>query len=143
VEPEPVPPKLTVEEQERLCAEHADWARSVGGNMARKRPRYDADDLVHEAILGLWKAVLRYDPARGTPFRGFARPWVENQVRMFCRRGAALNAQMNSMEGVSYAEPGDSMAPMISDAFFRPVAPEPKPPSLGALVAKIVEHSTR
>ena len=52
-------------------------------------PGVDAEDLVQEGMIGLFKAIRHFDPARQVPFRSFAFRCVSNQVSSAAR--AALN----------------------------------------------------
>ena len=54
----------------RLIEQHAHLARSLARRFAnRSEP---LDDLEQVAMLGVLKAVERFDPDRGTPFAAFA-----------------------------------------------------------------------
>lgn len=46
----------------------------------------DLEDVLSEGMIGLIKAVDRYDPERQTPFANFACQCIENEIRMFLRR---------------------------------------------------------
>lgn len=60
--------------RERLFALHARFARNVGRRFVRERNYGDIDvaDVDQAAYMGLMQALDRFDPGRGTPFRGFA-----------------------------------------------------------------------
>lgn len=45
------------------------------------RTRSNWADYAQAARLGLWEAFLKWDPARGTTFGGFSRPYMEGHVR--------------------------------------------------------------
>lgn len=59
------------------------------------RPYYlqggDYDDLYQEGMVGLLRAVRRYDPQRGAGFEGFASVCIRRQVIDALRRDAALS----------------------------------------------------
>jgi len=67
----------------RLIEEHLDLARALARRFAnRSEP---LDDLEQVAILGVLKAIERYDPERGTPFGAFAVPTVVGELRRHFR----------------------------------------------------------
>ena len=67
----------------RLIEEHAGLARALARRFAnRSEP---LDDLEQVAILGVLKAIERYDPERGTPFGAFAVPTVVGELRRHFR----------------------------------------------------------
>src|ERR1700761_715140 len=43
------------------------------------------DDLLQVASLGLLNAIDRFDPSRGTPFAGFAKPTILGELKRNCR----------------------------------------------------------
>lgn len=43
------------------------------------------DDLVQVGFVGLLNAIERFDPARGTPFVRFARPYIRGEISHFLR----------------------------------------------------------
>jgi len=43
------------------------------------------DDLVQVGFLGLLNAIEHYDPARGTPFAVFARPFIRGEIQHYLR----------------------------------------------------------
>jgi RNA polymerase sigma-B factor len=59
--------------------------------MARRMARRYAgvvepyDDLVQVASVGLLNAIDRFDPARGTPFMGFAKPTIMGELKRYFR----------------------------------------------------------
>jgi RNA polymerase sporulation-specific sigma factor len=61
-----------------LFRRYADFAR------AKARPYFfagaDAEDVVQEGLIGLYKAIRDFDPGRGTPFHGFADVCVTRQI---------------------------------------------------------------
>jgi len=67
----------------RLIEEHAALARSLARRFAnRSEP---LDDLEQVAMLGVLKAVERFDPDRGTPFAAFAAPTIVGELRRHFR----------------------------------------------------------
>ena len=67
----------------RLIEEHLSLAKALARRFAnRSEP---LDDLEQVAILGVLKAIERYDPERGTPFGAFAVPTVVGELRRHFR----------------------------------------------------------
>lgn len=46
-------------------------------------------DIVHEGRIGLWRAILKYDPAYGTAFSTYAWPAIAHQIWAAVERGPA------------------------------------------------------
>jgi RNA polymerase sigma-B factor len=66
-----------------LIEQHAHLARALARRFAnRSEP---LDDLEQVAMLGVLKAVERFDPERGTPFAAFAVPTVIGELRRHFR----------------------------------------------------------
>lgn len=66
-------------EQQALFEAHASWARGVAMRWMKQRGLIrgtERDIVINSALIGLWKAVQRFRPLDGTPFRGFAFPCV-------------------------------------------------------------------
>jgi RNA polymerase sigma factor (sigma-70 family) len=51
------------------------WARAYAGRGV------DPDDLVQDAVVGLLRALARFDPGRGVPFGAYARHWVRQALQ--------------------------------------------------------------
>lgn len=60
--------------REQIFARHAGFARGLARKLYRQRNMGDLDpaDLDQFAYVGLMESMDRYDPAVGTPFRGFS-----------------------------------------------------------------------
>jgi RNA polymerase sigma factor (sigma-70 family) len=73
--------------QQNLFDEHLNWAVQIGRNIARKMPTaFDPEDLIQAALIGLWKAVQKFNPNRGIPFQGCAYLYVRGEIVMHVRR---------------------------------------------------------
>ncbi len=67
----------------RLIEENLHLARSLARRFANRNE--PLDDLEQVAMLGVLKAVERFDPDRGTPFAAFAIPTVIGELRRHFR----------------------------------------------------------
>ncbi len=67
----------------QLVEEHLPLAQSLAQRYANRRE--PLDDLQQVAVLGLLKAVDRFDPGRGVPFHGFAIPTIVGELRRHFR----------------------------------------------------------
>jgi RNA polymerase sigma factor (sigma-70 family) len=54
----------------------------------------DINDLVHEGVFGLMRAIDKFDPNRGANFNTYAGQWVDN----FVRRGAYAQREINASD---------------------------------------------
>ena len=66
---------------ERLLPLLDRWARRYEGRGVQR------DDLVQDAVVGLLRAVERYDPERGTPFVAVAKLWVRQALQQAVAEG--------------------------------------------------------
>jgi len=64
--------------------EHYEWIARTCAHRFRDRGE-PLDDLIQVGLLGLVKAVTRFDPENGTPFPGFAIPTVTGELRRHFR----------------------------------------------------------
>ena len=64
--------------------EHYEWIARTCAHRFRDRGE-PLDDLIQVGLLGLVKAVIRFDPDNGTPFPGFAIPTVTGELRRHFR----------------------------------------------------------
>ncbi len=67
----------------QLIEEHLSLARSLARRFANRNE--PLDDLEQVAMLGVLKAVERFDPEHGTPFAAFAIPTVVGELRRHFR----------------------------------------------------------
>ncbi len=54
---------------------------SIARSYARIIPSFDLLDLIQEGSFGLYDAVDRYDPDRGTTFSTYATPWIRQKIQ--------------------------------------------------------------
>jgi RNA polymerase sigma-B factor len=69
--------------REELIELHMPLARRMAARYAGVAEPFD--DLLQVASLGLVNAVDRFDPARGVPFRGFAKPTIHGELKRHFR----------------------------------------------------------
>jgi len=61
--------------------EHQDLVRAIAHTIHRRLPAHvEVDDLVSTGMVGLLTAVSRFDPARGVPFKAFARFYIQGAI---------------------------------------------------------------
>jgi RNA polymerase sigma-B factor len=77
--------KLQADDQarDRLLHEYTPLSRSLARRYGRSSEPFD--DLFQVAQLGLLKAIDRYDPGRGFPFKAFAVPTILGEMRRYFR----------------------------------------------------------
>jgi len=71
--------------------------------------RSEYSDLIQEGRIGLWRAIVGYDPGRGNAFSTYAWKAIRNQVWGAVRRS---NKGESWLEG---DEEGDNLAEIVSD----------------------------
>ncbi|MBP3312520.1 MAG: sigma-70 family RNA polymerase sigma factor [Butyricicoccus sp.] len=50
----------------------------------------EGDDLIQEGMLGLWRAVISFDPDRGVPFEAYAHTCISRRIYSAVRDARAL-----------------------------------------------------
>lgn len=88
-------------EQTDLFDSHRDLANRVAGKFPIAGE--DEDSIRQEALIGLRKAVMAYDPAKGT-FEPFARQVIKNHLYSVCRRAKHRQVELLTLD----EDPGDS-----------------------------------
>lgn len=72
-----------------LVLENLDLAERVAASFAR-RTQHPREDLYQIAVIGLIKASRGFDPARGSSFRAYARPFVNGEITHWLRANGFL-----------------------------------------------------
>jgi RNA polymerase sporulation-specific sigma factor len=102
-------------------------------NFARGRarsyflPGADKDDIVQEGMIGLYKAIRDFDPARETSFRGFAELCITRQIITAVKtatrqKHVPLNTYVSLTKPVSGQEDSDYV---LQDVLEGAAAPDP------------------
>jgi RNA polymerase sigma factor for flagellar operon FliA len=67
--------------REEIIKRHAPLVKVIAGRIAGHLPRWvEREDLVSAGVLGLLKALDRYDPARGVKFETYATPVIRGEI---------------------------------------------------------------
>lgn len=77
-------PRRSEHDAADLVEGHAGLARAATRGF--RRPGVEADDLLQEANLALYRAALLWDDGNGTPFAGYAWPIMRRSLSRFIRR---------------------------------------------------------
>ena len=108
-------------ELEQLFEESTRLAYSV---LWKNYPEFAADeDLNQEALLGLWRACLTYDPKKAQ-FPTYAYACILNQVRMAMRHQAkqpptvSLETSISEQDGVTLEDTLEELDPSLDDGFI-------------------------
>jgi|SRR5579885_1518707 len=70
--------------RDRLCKLHRNLARKVAHREAAQCPE-PFEDLEQLAIIGLLKAIDRFEPSKGNAFSSFAVPYIRGEIQHFLR----------------------------------------------------------
>jgi RNA polymerase sigma-B factor len=121
--------------REQLVAIHLPMARRMAGRYAGVVEPYE--DLVQVASVGLLQAIDRYEPGRGTPFVGFAKPTIMGELKRYFRDKVwtirvprALHDRIGAIE---------SMTEELTESLSRPPTPEEIASGLGIDVELVLE----
>lgn len=108
-------------EPERLFEENTRLAHSV---LWKNYPAFAADEDLHqEALLGLWRACLTYDPKK-SQFPTYAYTCILNQVRMAMRHQAkqpptvSLETPVSEQGGLTLEDMLEELVPSLDDGFI-------------------------
>lgn len=66
--------------------------------VARRQRSADLDDLVQEGILGLMRAVDKFDPGRGVRLSTYATIWIRSTMAEYRRRSLAVNVPQRVLD---------------------------------------------
>lgn len=96
---------LSIEEANQLVLEHQGWAESIARSVARSwNMDWRLDGLDGAAMEALIFCARRFQPARGVPFRGYARKRIHEASTEAARRsrgwkrGSVTNAEHQARE---------------------------------------------
>jgi RNA polymerase sigma-B factor len=121
--------------REQLVAIHLPMARRMAGRYAGVVEPYE--DLVQVASVGLLHAIDRFEPDRGTPFVGFAKPTIMGELKRYFRDKVwtirvprALHDRIGAIE---------TMTEELTENLSRPPTPEEIANGLGIDVELVLE----
>jgi RNA polymerase sigma-B factor len=121
--------------REQLVHLYMPMARRMASRYAGVTEPYD--DLVQVASLGLLNAIDRFDPAKGTPFLGFAKPTITGELKRYFRDKVwtirvprALHDRMGAIETVTEE---------LTEALSRPPSPKEIATHLDLEVGDVLE----
>jgi RNA polymerase sigma factor for flagellar operon FliA len=73
--------RLEARRREQLIRQYAELVRVIVSRIAGHLPEWvDREDLVSAGILGLIKAIDRFDPSRGVKFETYATPVIRGEI---------------------------------------------------------------
>jgi RNA polymerase primary sigma factor len=111
--------------RERLISASLPWLRRLARRYAGRG--VDLADLEQDAIIGLLRALVRFDPERGTPFWAYARWWVRQALQQAVAESSRamrlpthvlwdMHELKETRERLARAGGGDPRAVEIADA---------------------------
>jgi RNA polymerase sigma factor (sigma-70 family) len=104
---------LSREELARQMAAHEGLVRWVVRQQGRSGLPFEA--ALHAGRIGLWRALVRYDPARGTRFSSYAVPAIRHAVWAAVAQHRA-EARPPNGGGAIGAAPGEDLAERVDRA---------------------------
>lgn len=75
-----------IQERNQLVERHLNLARKIAYQYCRRYPNL-TEDLLQIAVIGLIKAVDKFDPKRGFAFSSFAAPWIRGEIQHYFQAG--------------------------------------------------------
>ena len=93
----PAPQTLTIEEANKLVVEHHQWAEAIARSVARCwNMDWQLDGLDGAAMEALIFCARRFDPARGVPFKGYARKRIHEAATEAARKSKTWQRAVGS-----------------------------------------------
>ena len=81
----------SVENRNAVVMSHMKYVKRIADIVSRKlHPNSDQNDLVQAGVLGLIKAIERFDPERGTKFCTFSWHAIMGGIKDFVRKNSGL-----------------------------------------------------
>jgi RNA polymerase sigma factor (sigma-70 family) len=66
--------------RKELISFYLPFVETIAKRIARSLRWANWEDLYHEGVIGLMKAVARYDPDQGVPFKAFAKDYIRGAI---------------------------------------------------------------
>lgn len=76
--------------------------------IASKYSQYEFEDMLQEALSGLWKAYNSYDYRRGYVFMTLGYRAMENMIRMYCRNHSKYDKNIHNKCYSIYSSPNEN-----------------------------------
>jgi RNA polymerase sigma factor (sigma-70 family) len=114
--------KGDIEARNELILRNKPFIWRMAKKIYTQRPDMDVEDLVHEGIFGLVRAIDGYDPSCGAAFLTYAAYWI--RVKML-RALSRENNTVSLQEPIAFNDEGDckTLEDIIADEhnYFQPV----------------------
>lgn len=95
------PAGRTPEQAWQVAVAHRGLAARLA--LRRRRPDVEADDLVQEAVIGLWEAARSYDRSRNDSFSAYARMPILGRITQAQRRRRMRSIPGGPLDGLDVA----------------------------------------
>jgi RNA polymerase sigma factor (sigma-70 family) len=92
------------------------YAKRRASTALGRNQNLDRDEALQAARVGLWKAIVRFDPTNGTRFTTFAQRWVDGAIMDAAREADTAPTKLRTAEKKGEVAPLPVMFP-LADGF--------------------------